>query len=91
MVERRRKERLPDGREVDTIEMPFTTGAEHWNEYLVNDGSVIRLKTVVTDILKVEGQYDADGNPAYFVKSSQVVSVSPSERARKPSSGEGSE
>ena len=35
MVERRRKERLPDGREVDTIEMPFQTGAEHWNEYVL--------------------------------------------------------
>lgn len=87
MVERRRKERLPDGREVDTIEMPFQTGAEHWNEYVVNDGSVIRLKTVVTDILKVDGQFDANGNPAYFVKSSQVISVSPSDRARKPPSG----
>jgi hypothetical protein len=91
MVERRRKERLPDGKEIDIIEMSFQTGAEHWNEYVVNDGSVIRLKTVVTDILKVEGQYDANGNPAYFVKSSQVISVSPSERARKPSSDKDSE
>ena len=44
----------------------------------------IRLKTVVTDVLIVEGQYDPNGNPAYFLKSSQVVSISPSDRARKP-------
>lgn len=86
-MERRRKERLPDGREIDVIEMPFQTGAEHWNEYVVNDGTVIRLKTVVTDILKVEGHFDASGNPAYFLRSSQVVSVSPSDRAKKPSKG----
>jgi hypothetical protein len=84
MVKRRRRERLPDGREVDMIEMPFQTGAEHWNEYVVNDGSVVRLKTVVTDILKVEDQYDPSGSPVYFVKSSQVISVSPSNGARKP-------
>jgi hypothetical protein len=86
-MERRRKERLPDGREIDIIEMPFQTGAEHWNEYVVNDGTVIRLKTVVTDVLKIEGQFDASGNPAYFLKSSQVVSISPSDRAKKPSKG----
>jgi hypothetical protein len=86
-MERRRKERLPDGREIDVIEMPFQTGAEHWNEYVVNDGTVIRLKTVVTDVLKVEGQFDASGNPAYYLKSSQVVSVSPSDRAKQPPKG----
>jgi hypothetical protein len=83
-MERRRKERLPGGREVEVIEMPFQTGSEHWNEYLVNDASVIRLKTVVTDILKVDGEYDANGNPVYLVRSSQVISISPSDRARKP-------
>jgi hypothetical protein len=81
-MERRRKVNF-QGKEVDALEMPFQTGAEHWNEYLLHDGSVVRLKSVVTDILKIEGQVDAEGNPVYMLKSTNIVSVSPSDRAKK--------
>jgi len=83
MAERRRKLLGPDGTTVDAIELPFQTGAEHWNEYLLHDGSVVRLKTVVTEIFKIEGKFDAEGNPQYVLKSTQIVSLSPSDRARQ--------
>lgn len=83
-MERRRK--IPFGnREVEAIEMTFQTGGEHWNEYVLNDGSVVRLKPVVTEILRAEGEYDNEGNPVYVIKATTVVSVSASERARRPS------
>lgn len=63
--------------------MGFQTGAEHWNEYLLTDGSVVRLKAVVTEILKVDGKFDNEGNPVYVVKSANVVTVSASDRARE--------
>jgi len=87
MNERKRKVRVGD-KEVDALEMPFQNVAEHWNEYLLADGSVLRLKSVVTEILKIEDHYDADGNPQYLLKSAQVVAVSASERSRKQSGGE---
>ena len=87
MDERKRKMRVND-EDLDVLEMPFQNVAEHWNEYLVNDGSVLRLKSVVTDILKVDGKYDAEGNPLYIVKSAQVVAVSGSDRARRPPGSE---
>lgn len=74
--------------EVDGLEMPFQNVAEHWNEYLLSDGSVLRLKSVVTDIVKLENRFDAEGNPHYLVKSTQVVSVSVSDRSRKRSEGQ---
>jgi len=85
---RTRRKVLLGNEEVDALEMPFQNVAEHWNEYLLQDGSVLRLKSVVTDILKLEGRYDGDGNPHYLVKSAQVVSVSASDRARKPPAGD---
>jgi hypothetical protein len=75
--------RLGD-KDVDATEMGFQTGGEHWNEYLLSDGSVIRLKPVATEILRVDGKYDNDGNPVYIVKAANVVSVSASDKARKP-------
>jgi hypothetical protein len=82
-MERRRKVQLGD-RTLDAIEMPVSGATEHWNEYLLHDGSVIKLKTVVTEILKVDGEFDAEGNPQYLLKSTQIVALSPSDRARRP-------
>ena len=84
MDERRRTVRFRN-QDVEALEMPFQNIAEHWNEYLLNDGSVLRVKSVVTEILKIPEAYDSEGSPIYMVKSAQVVSVSPSDRARKPS------
>ena len=77
-MERRRKLRLGD-KEFDAIEIPFQTGAEHWNEYLLNDGSVLKMKQVATQIFRLEGEYDGEGNPRYIVKSTNVLSVSASD------------
>lgn len=39
------------------------------------DGSVIRLKTVITEILKLEGEFDPEGTPIYAIKSTNIISV----------------
>ena len=56
--------------------MPFQTGGEHWNEYLVDDGSVLRLKLVATEVIRLDGQFDQEGNPLYMVNSTNVLTVS---------------
>ena len=82
MDDRRRK--VPFGKEtVDATVMSVQEGGEHWNEYLLGDGSVIRMKTVVTEVLKLDGKFDPEGHPIYMIKSAQVVAVSPSDRARQ--------
>lgn len=63
--------------------MTFQTHGEHWNEYLIDDGSLLKLKPVVTEVLRVEGQYDAAGNPAYLVQSTNVVAVDAPEELRR--------
>jgi hypothetical protein len=83
MPTRRRKVRGPDGREFEALEMPFQVGTENWNEYFCDDGSVVRLKPVVTEIFRVEGQYDQMGNPVYVVNSTNVVVVSAPEELRR--------
>ena len=83
MPQKKRKIPTPDGREVDAVFMPFQQGAEHWNEYLVDDGTVVRIKLVVTEILKVEGEYDQQGNPIYVVQSTSVMSVNAPENLMK--------
>lgn len=80
---RKKKVPLPDGRVVEGTIMPFQTGGEHWNEYLVDDGTVVRVKLVVTEIIRVDGEYDAQGDPIYTVQSTNVSNISAPEELRQ--------
>jgi hypothetical protein len=51
MPAKKRKVQLPpDNRTVEPTLMPFQTGGEHWNEYLVDDGTVVIDVTLVDPI-----------------------------------------
>ncbi|MHB8470728.1 MAG: hypothetical protein ACYDCH_13395 [Gaiellaceae bacterium] len=68
---------------LDATIMTFRAGSEHWNEYLVDDGTVIKLKLVVTEIVKVDDEYDPrTGDPLYVVNSTNVVSVQAPEQLK---------
>jgi hypothetical protein len=80
---RKKKVQIPGVGEVDAEVIPFRGDVEHWNEYLLDDGSVVRMKAVVTEIVRVEGQYDPEGNPAYMVFSANVTHVSSPEELKR--------
>jgi hypothetical protein len=83
-VERKRTIRLPDGRDVQATVLTFRGSDEPWTEYLVDDGTVIRIKIVATEVLRLDGEYDPTGNPQYLVQTSNVMAVSaPDELRRK--------
>ena len=63
------------GREVEATDIGFRQVREDWNEYELQDGTTLRMKTVVSDIVRVEGEYDNEGNPIYVVKSGNVLVV----------------
>lgn len=65
----------PDGQEYDGTEIGFQNVREHWNEYLLDDGTVVKLKPVATAAIRVEGAYDPNGNPVYIIESTNVVVV----------------
>ncbi len=73
---RPKKITLPNGTVVEGQIIPFRGDVEHWNEYLLDDGTVVRMKAIVTEIARIDGQYDAEGNPAYMVFSTNVTHVS---------------
>jgi hypothetical protein len=74
------------GTAVDGEDMDFKTIREEWNEYQTGDGSTIRVKLVLTNIVKLKDKYDpVTGDPIYFVRSSNVLSVSASEKSKKGS------
>ena len=81
-MDRKRKLNI-GGREVEVTEVGFRSSGENWNEYITDDGTVLRVKLVVTDIYRLDGQYDQHGNPVHFVQSTNVLSVSAPDDKRK--------
>jgi len=72
-----------EGKIVEGFEMDYKSIKEDWNEYQVNDGTIIRMKSIVTNIAKLPDKYDKDNNPVYIVKSSNVVSISVPDKLKK--------
>jgi hypothetical protein len=64
-----------DGREHEAELIGFRTSGEHFNEYLLDDGSVLRIKLVLTEVLRVKGMRDRYGNRAYLLRYSEVMAV----------------
>lgn len=69
------KIKLPDGREVDATPIDINQSNEQWNNYILDDGSTLRVKLVITRISRLDNEYDVEGNPVYLFQSTNVVSV----------------
>lgn len=67
----------------EVTEVGFRSGGEHWNEYLLDDGTVVRIKLVATEVWRIDGEYDSLGNPQYVVTSTNVTAVSAPQDKRK--------
>lgn len=69
---------MPDGSVVRGILTDFEIVKEDWNEYILEDGTKLRIKTVLVRALRLvddEGQprRTPDGDPEIFVNTSITV------------------
>jgi hypothetical protein len=72
------------GHEIDVSDVPIVKADERFNFYVLEDGTVLRVKSVATAMLRVEGQFLPDGNPIYIVVTSPAVSVESSPIKKEP-------
>lgn len=72
------------GHEVDVSDVPIVKADERFNLYVLEDGTVLRVKSVATSMLRVDGQYLPDGNPIYIVVITPAVSVESSPIKKEP-------
>jgi hypothetical protein len=61
----------------------FETMREEYNSYKLSDGAVIRMKTVVTNIVRTE-EFTPTGEPVYIVNSQNVLVADVPDELRKP-------
>lgn len=90
MVEKRIKVPFPppSGPMVDASEVQVRESNDRWSEVTLEDGTVMRVKPNVMSAVRLDGQYDPDGNPMYGIKAAPVVTiVSSPDHLRKPHQG----
>lgn len=63
-------------------EIEFETEREGWNTYILHDGSKIKLKAVVAQIVRLDA-WKPDGEPVYLVNASNVVTADVPENLKK--------
>jgi hypothetical protein len=58
-------------------------GAEKWNTYILHDGSTLKVKAILADVMRLDGQFSPNGDPVYTVNASIVVSTNSPDNLRK--------
>lgn len=61
---------------VEGEELDFEPLKESWNEYRCEDGSYVKIKIVVSKIIRLE-KTNPNGEPVYQVQSTNVVAATP--------------
>jgi hypothetical protein len=70
----------------NTTEIEILEAKERWSEYRLADGTTLRLRPVMIAVFRADGQYTADGDPVYDMKSTLITDVRG--RARRPNQNE---
>jgi len=74
MAERKTKIMF-NGRYVDGYDVPIKDSKEQWSEFTMEDGTIIRAKVNIVSATRIDGVYDAMGNPTYQVNAAPVIGV----------------
>ena len=69
------------GQEVDGDDVSFSIIKEDWNTYQLHDGTEIRVRLIVQEVIKIPGEVDEQGRPVYVIRSNNVLIVKPAEPA----------
>jgi hypothetical protein len=67
------------GLTVEAESMGYKPLEEPWSSYRLDDGSIVKIKLVVSDVFKLPTPDPVTGLPQYIIRSSNVMSVEPPE------------
>ncbi len=67
-----------EGRHEEGHRIPFEPVDEPWTKCRLPDGTIIRMKLVVADVIRLQRE-DSLGEPVYVIESSNVVAIEPSD------------
>ena len=66
---------LPSGETVEGTFVGVIESTERFTDIKLEDGTILKAKVSVAEVARVDGRWDDDGNPLYFLKSQTVITV----------------
>jgi hypothetical protein len=67
----------------DAVTVDFEPEREVFSTYILHDGSALKLKAVLTEVMRVEGVHAPNGDPIYLIQAAQIMSVSAPDSLRR--------
>jgi hypothetical protein len=62
-------------KEVDGFIVDVDESVEHWSELKLSDGSTLKLKQVILQVIRLANEYDQNKNPLYLVQSAPIMAI----------------
>jgi len=72
MAQRARMQITPEDIE-NAEDVEILEEKDHWNTYKLKDGSVVKMKLIVSGVKRLTTKWQPDGNPIYLVNSQNVM------------------
>ena len=84
-MRRRKTVKDQDGNVVNGTVVEVTESTERFGQTKLEDGTIIKTKLTVIEVIRLDNKWDSNNNPAYIVQSQNVVAVveSPESLKRK--------
>jgi hypothetical protein len=74
-VAERKTKVLYNGKVVDGMEVQAEESTERWSDFKFEDGVVMRAKISILSVVRIDGEYDATGNPAYAINMAPTIAL----------------
>lgn len=71
------------GQQVDAEVVEFEPDREQWSTYILQDGTTMKIKAVVAEILRLNGVFGPNGDPIYMVQAQQILHVNAPDSLKK--------
>ena len=65
------------GKMTKALKIDVNQSSEPWTSHVLEDGTVLKTKSVLVSAVRIEGEYDGDGKPIYAVEQKQILSIEP--------------
>ena len=76
MAEKKTKVLSPmTAKEVDGFIVDVDESVERWSELKLSDGSTLKLKQVILQVIRLANEYDQNKNPLYLVQSAPIMAI----------------
>jgi len=61
-------QQTPGGPVIEGSAVSIAESTERWTELTLEDGTVLRVKPMIIGAIRIDGQWDQEGNPVYALK-----------------------